>query len=267
MWGSLEHHLAELRARLVLVGAGWLALGVLGWVFHPRFLDWLVSTQCANGLTSQAHGDAQSCAVLSVAVTGGIWARLWVSGLPVVLGGVPLGIWQGWLYFRGAETSAATESDRNGRWAGVGWLLLAVWVVSIGLTAAIAHPVMGVLVSLGQPWVQPLITIESTLGTLVGLFLGVNVLLFIPAALAVAMLTGLIRPDTLGKARRGIVLVALIVAALVTPTTDPLTMLAVAAWPVVSVEVVRLGYQWRARRQHQRLQRTTKRRAQGLKLA
>lgn len=240
VWGSVTQHLLELRARCLLVVAVWSVLWVVGWLTHPRLLDWIVAPWCAQQAVAIGAPNAtagQPCGLTTITLTGGLWARLWAAGIPAVLGGIPMAIWQGWSFCLGG-----TEWVRQSRArAWVGWGLLLLWVVSIALTGVFAHPVFTVLVRLGEPWVVPLVTLDGVLRALAGLFIAVLGLLLIPVVIGAGVYARFITPDDLGRARRLIVVGALVVAALITPTTDPVTMVLVALWPLLWIEVIRIG--------------------------
>lgn len=252
MWGSLTHHLDALRARLALVLGALLALALVGWMVHPQLMDWLVGPWCgdANSLSQHAQCEgggvpptdrAPHCALTTLTLTGGIWARVWVASLPVVLVGTPIALWQGWWFCIGDSQVTKPRQTPWVGWQGLGLGALGLWVATIGFTAVGTHPLLGLMVRFGEPWVHPLVTIDGVLSAMVGLFLAILSLLLIPVAVGMALHMRLISPADLSRGRRGLVMVALIVAAILTPTTDPLTMLVVALGPILSVECVRLG--------------------------
>lgn len=246
MWGSLAFHLTELRVRLGLVLISWLALWVVGWTIHPHLFEWLTTPMCTTGTQTpfDGAGIGQVCALVSTTVVGGMWARLWVSGVPAVLVGVPIAVWQCWLYCAGPASRRLPAPLNRVVWPRVSWVLLGLWLVSVVITILIAHPVLGVLMALGQPWVTPLITVEAVLSALVGLFVAILGLVCLPVALGLALHWHLVTPSQLRRARHGIVLGALIIAAFITPTTDPVTMVAVSMVPIATIEVMCLAYSW-----------------------
>lgn len=255
MWGSLTQHLTELRARLILVLIAWGALWVVGWFIHPTVLDWLVALWCSHqfGATANAPiGEAASCEVATLRLTGGVSARFRVAAIPAILGGVPMLLWQAWRFGAGRAEDAQRTQIRLRPWSWVGWGLMSLWGTSIGLTVLLAHPLLNILVALGQPWVVPIITLEGILSALVWLFIAVLVMLVVPMGVGAGLYAGLLTTTHLHQARPVVVLGSLIVAALLTPTTDPATMVLVALWPIGAIEAMRLLgcmlARWRARR-------------------
>lgn len=261
-WGSVQAHLAELRARLLLVATAWVALWGMGWLAHPQVLDWLVHPWCMPSAPGQLAGQLpvdqarNGCVLVSYSLTGGLSARLWVASLPAVLVGVPIAGWQAYLFALGPPN----QPDRVSRALvyRIGWGGLGLWVFSLWLTIILARPVVQTLLALGKPWIIPLITPEGLLSALTGLFVGIVVILLIPALVMLGVYTTVITPAQLVAARPYLVIGLLLVAAVITPTTDPFTMLALAACPLGVIDGICRWYAWRARRESQAWTRAQK---------
>lgn len=252
-WGAISVHLTELRARVILVLLTWLALGILGWQVHPQVLDWVFMRTCGRlaVATSAPAMGSPSCALVSHTLLGGFWARLWAAGLPVVIIGVPIAVWQAGWFACGPEAAQSRTTMRRIRVSG--WLLLLSWGFSIGVTAALIDPAIGLLLSLGQPWIVPLITPEGIVSVVVGIFLAVAGMVLLPGLVWAALSWHLITPTQLRQARRPVIMGVLVIAAILTPTGDPITMLVVAAWPIVVIGLLTHWYSWRLALAHQPL--------------
>jgi sec-independent protein translocase protein TatC len=83
----------------------------------------------------------------------------------------------------------------------------------------------------------PMLTMSSTLGLVLAMLLGFGVVFEVPVILAFLSLIGVVSAQTLAKYRRVAVIVNVLVAAVITPTGDPLNLAMMALPMIVFYEV------------------------------
>ena len=84
------------------------------------------------------------------------------------------------------------------------------------------------LIGLGLEVGQPLITITDYISLLSALMLGFGMVFETPVLLVLLALLGIVKVEYLTKYRKAVVVIVLVVAAVLTPTTDPFSQLAMA---------------------------------------
>jgi sec-independent protein translocase protein TatC len=83
----------------------------------------------------------------------------------------------------------------------------------------------------------PMLTMSSTLGLVLGMLLGFGVVFEVPVVLAFLSLIGVVSAETLAKHRRVAIVVNVVIAAIITPTGDPLNLAMMAAPMIVFYEI------------------------------
>lgn len=211
---TLAGHLEELRRRL---GIGLLALLVAigvsaAWV--ERIIAWL--SQPAQGLIPQFAYFTPTeplVAYIRVAVLSGV-----TLAMPVML-------WQVWGFVR----SGLTSKERAAGLMFVGWGSLQFLA-----GAAVAYYVLlpaglRLLLGVGQRYLIPVISIDRYLDFVTTLVFWTGLIFELPVVLVVLAKLGIVTGEWLRQQRPYAILVLVIIAALVTPTTDPISLLLMAA--------------------------------------
>ncbi len=219
---SFLDHLRELRKRLgralLGVAAGMLAVG---WFVEPIFhqlmqpvLDSLPEKQRALHYTSYVE---PLMVYLKVALYGGIFAA------------VPWVLYQLWqfiapgLYKR--EKKVVIPFLVSGTllfYGGAGFCYRIIMPAAFPAMAAIANDAS----------LSPVLTMSEQLSLVLAMLLGFGVVFELPVVIAFLSMIGVVHWQTLAKYRRVAVIVNVAVAAIITPTGDPLN-LALMAVPMV----------------------------------
>ena len=210
---NVLEHLEELRRRLwVCVMTVGLAAGA-GFGLGDRLMEWLIHPASAV-LPRLAffHPTDALTAYLSVAIVFGL-----VAASPVVL-------YQVWAFVR----SGLTWRERY-----YGFMLVSWGTGLFALGAAIAYGVvlpifLKFLLSVGGPQLEPVISINAYLSFVLGTMVICGLLCELPLAIVLLTRLGVVTPALLRRQRRLAVLAIAIISALVTPTTDAVTMGVVA---------------------------------------
>ncbi|MBI4343282.1 MAG: twin-arginine translocase subunit TatC [Candidatus Omnitrophica bacterium] len=211
---SIAGHLEELRWRLAVCAAA-LALGTgLGWAQMARLLEWLKRPAAEQLPRFAFFSPAEPLlAYLKVAVLAGA-----VVAMPVLL-------WQLWAFVRPALAPRQ-------RWLGltfIGWGS-ALFLAGAAFAYAFLLPVsLRVLLSIGQGVLEPVISIDRYLSFVATLLFWCGLLFELPAVLVLLARAGIVTAEWLRQQRPLAILGLVVLAALVTPTTDPITLLLMAA--------------------------------------
>ena len=227
---ALADHLEELRRRLA---AGLLALitgCLVGLVFADKIITWL--RQPAGVLLERFAFFSPLeplMAYLKVALVAGL-----AMSMPVLL-------WQAWAFVR----PGLRPQERRYGLIFVGW-----GSVQFLLGAAVAQylllPVsLRILLGMASDVMIPVISIDRYLTFVTSLILACGLLFELPVVLVILARLGIVTSEWLRQQRPYAVLVLVITAAVVTPTTDPLNLMLMAV-PLVllyeaSIHLARLA--------------------------
>jgi sec-independent protein translocase protein TatC len=224
---SLLDHLRELRKRLgrALVGvvAGMIAVGwwvepIFHWLMQP-VLDSLPENQRALHYTSYVE---PLMVYLKVALYGGIFLAV-----PWVL----LQLWQfvaPGLYKR--EKKVVVPFLVSGTllfYGGAAFCYLLIMPAAFPAMAAVANDAS----------LSPVLTMSEQLSLVLAMLLGFGVVFELPVVLTFLSMIGVVHWRTLAKYRRVAIIVNVIVAAIITPTGDPLNLALMAVPMVVFYEI------------------------------
>ncbi len=219
---TFMEHLRDLRKRLMhaLLGVlvGMIAVGgfvepIFHWLMNPVRAALPPSQQVLHYTSSIEP----LMVYLKVAVYGGVFvAAPWV-------------LWQLWQFI-------APGLYRKEKRLVVPFLFFGTLLFYVGaafcyyLVMPPAFPAM--LAIAGDATLVPMLTMSSTLGLVLGMLLGFGVVFEVPVVIAFLALIGVVSADTLAKYRRIAIVVNTLIAAIITPTGDPLN-LAMMAVPMI----------------------------------
>lgn len=206
----LLQHLEELRERLIKALAGWGIATVVAYALYPRLLPLLIRPPVTQLVfTSPVEPFFAQC---KVALVGGI-----LLAFPWIL-------YQAWRF---VSIGLRREEQR--------WLLRLIPASYALFLTGGAVGLLGVgplglrfLLSYSTPQLVPYITLNSYLGYLSYLTLGLATLFQLPVALFVLATLGLLKLATLTRHRRHAFLGILVASAAITPSPDVFGQLLVA---------------------------------------
>lgn len=220
-------HLRELRKRLTHalygVALGMLAIGVfVERIFH-LLMDPVLASLPEGQRTLQYTSYVEPLMVyLKVALYGGLFLA------------VPWVLFQVWLFI--APGLYKREKKVLVPFLAFGTTLFyggAAFCYFLVMPAA--FPAMAAIAS--DAALRPMLTMSETLSLALAMLLGFGVVFELPVVLAFLSMIGLVSADTLAKHRRIAIIVNVAVAALITPTGDPLNLAMMAIPMVVFYEI------------------------------
>jgi sec-independent protein translocase protein TatC len=210
---TLAGHLEELRRRLGLSLLALLAAVGVSWTQVERIIGWL-QRPAEPWLTSFAYFTPTEpvLAYLNVAVLSGL-----ILAMPVLLSQV-------WGFVR----SALTWRERYYGLAFIWWgsvLFLAGCLFAYYVLLPIS---LRFLLGIGRDYLEPVISIQRYLSFVTTITFWCGLLFELPAVLFLLARVGIVTPEWLRQQRPYAVLVLVILAAVITPTTDPVSLLLMA---------------------------------------
>ena len=226
---SFAGHLEELRRRLAVSLLAWLLATALCLAYARQLLAWL---RLPAGDLLPAFAFFSPTEPLVAYIRVGVLAGA-VLSLPVVLS-------QLWGF---ARTGLRAPERRLGA-------LFVVWG-SLQFAAGVlfAYAVLGpaslhLLLGLGSRTMEPVISVDRYLSFLTGLMWWCGVAFEVPVVVALLAKVGIVTAAWLRQQRPMAILGLVIVAAVVTPTTDPVNLLLLALPLVALYEVSILLARW-----------------------
>ncbi|MDP3704040.1 MAG: twin-arginine translocase subunit TatC [Candidatus Omnitrophota bacterium] len=219
---TLAGHLEELRRRLgVSLAVLLLAIGLCA-SQADRLIGWL--RRPAEGLLP---------AFAFFSPTEPLIAYLKVACLAGVILAMPMLLAQLWGFVR----TGLTPRERSLGLAFVGWGS-ALFAAGAAFAYVVLIPVsLRVLLGIGRGTLEPVISIDAYLSFVTTLAFWCGVLCELPAVVWLLAKVGVVTPAWLRQSRPYAILVMVVIAALVTPTTDPVSLLLMTAPLLLLYEV------------------------------
>ena len=224
---TFMEHLRELRKRLgrALIGVA-IGMALVGGfvekIFHALMqpvLDSLPENQRALHYTSYVE---PLMVYLKVALYGGIFVA------------VPWVLWQLWLFIAPGlykrEKRVVLPFLASGTllfYAGASFCYFLIMPAAFPAMAAIANDAS----------LSPVLTMSEQLSLILGMLLGFGIVFELPVIIAFLSMVGVVSWRTLAKYRRIAIVVNVILAAIITPTGDPLNLALMAVPMIIFYEI------------------------------
>lgn len=217
---TLTEHLRELRRRLVRAALA-LAIGaVVGYAFFPEILEVLLRPYCGSLSDLRPEGSCQLVALrplepFSVRIRTALVAGLFLGG-PVIF-------YQLWRFV----TPGLTVRER--RFA-LPFVALSQVMFAVGIVFAylIIPQGLRVLLALGGPQIEPFLAAQEYLSFFLAMSLAFGIVFELPLVLIFLSLAGVLTASALRRARPYAIVAIFVLAAVITPTGDAVTLLLVA---------------------------------------
>lgn len=216
-------HLEELRKRLLIAIGCFFSLAVLAYFFSGQLIDFLVAPlrrQQDAHLIFQTPYEAFLIHVKVAAVAG-------------LLGSLPVLFWQFWifvapgLYDKEKKIFLPLIVVCSGLFL-TGSAFAYYWVIPFGLNF---------LLSFQTESLRPFIGIAPYFSFLLGMLLAFGLLFDFPVVMLGLIRLGVLRAEAVAKARRIVVVLIFIAAAILTPSPDPVSQLLLALPLIVLFEI------------------------------
>lgn len=225
---TLTEHLRELRNRL-FIGMAAIVVGfIVGWVFYDQLFDWLLQpfTHSVKQLEGDNHSEVK--AVINN-VQGAFLLQTKVSLVAGIVLASPVWLYEIWAFIM--PGLHRNEKKWTLTFAGVAGPLFMAGVV---LGYYVLPKGLEVLLGFTPSDVSNLIDVNHYLSFTLRVLLVFGIALEIPLFVVLLNLAGVLRARHLARWRSWILFATFVFAAVATPSTDPVTMLLLAA-PMVAL--------------------------------
>lgn len=226
---TVWEHLAELRKRVIICVLAVFATSIAGWFAYKPVLDFMEHSYVA--FCHHHPGKLLTCSLLAHSPTEGFMTRLKLASYLGIAMAAPIWLWELWRFI----TPGLKKNEKH---YAVPFLLSALTLFGMGVSVAVLvwPKALNWLIGVAGPGVQQAYSISSyvSLYTLICLVFGA-VFLY-PIVVVFLMIAGVVPTRTWRKWRRAAIVLLCAVAAVVTPSNDPFTFLAMAVPMIVFYE-------------------------------
>lgn len=212
---TLAQHLAEVRHRFLVVIVAVAALGVLAFIFYPQILRFLQQPYC--------HASPGRCNFLVTNPLDGLSLRIKIAIYGGSFCALPIILWQTWRFI----TPGLKAQERK---YAIPFVLSSVAFFAIGVAIAyfsFGHAIQFLQSIGGKSLITDYNPVQYLSLILLMMFV-FGVTFEFPVVLVAMELAGVVTPRQLLRAWRYAVIVITVAAAVVTPSGDPLSMMALA---------------------------------------
>jgi sec-independent protein translocase protein TatC len=245
---TLIAHLTELRNRIAKsLLALLIASAIAFWWYGHGLGEFIRAPYCDLPAHLRYGGGKEGCGLLVTDVFGGVFVRLKVAFLAGAVLSAPIWLYQLWAFI-------TPGLKRNERRYAVSFVTASSLLFAGG--AALAYFFLGaglrVLLGLAGAGVVVALTVQDYVSFVLSMLIAFGVSFELPLIMVALNLVGILRHETLAKGRRWIYFLTIVFAAVITPTQDPFTMLAMALPMIVlfelAIQLARIVDKRRARR-------------------
>ena len=221
---TIWEHIAELRSRLIKCTIAVVLGMAFGFWVYPYLLTFLLAPLCDL--------DPTHCDLIATDPLDPFATRIKISAYVGIVVAMPVLLWQIWRFV----TPGLYPHEK--RYA-VPFVASAVALFVFG--AAIAYytlnPALEFLISIAGTDVEPFYTPDNYVSLIAYMMLAFGVGFEFPIVLVFAQMMGVIHPDQLRKLRRYAIVGICVLVAVITPSGDPISMLALSGPMVLFYEV------------------------------
>lgn len=214
---TVAGHLAELRHRLLVSAVAVAVGGVAVFVLFGGVLAFLVHPYC------EAVGTGRSCNLYVTGPLDGLSIRVKVAAYGGAVLASPVLLFQFWRFV----APGLRPRERRATAAFVACSLL-LFLGGTAVAYSIFPRAMAWLGSVGGPSLRAIYSPGSYLGLLLLMMTAFGLTFELPVVLVSLQAAGVVTPERLARWRRYAVVALVAVAAVVTPSSDPFSMLALA---------------------------------------
>ncbi|MFP4148337.1 MAG: twin-arginine translocase subunit TatC [Nitriliruptoraceae bacterium] len=238
----LVEHLRELRTRLFRAVVA-LAIGTaVGYAVFPFVLDLLIEPYC------EVLDGGDNCSLIALRPLEPFSVRIRASLVIGLFLGGPVIFYQLWRFV----TPGLTRRERRFT---LPFVVLSQVMFAAGILLAylIIPQALTVLLAMGGPRIEAFLSATEYLSFFLRMCLAFAMVLELPLVLAALVLVGVLDHSSLKRGRPYAVVAMVTLAALVTPTTDAVTLLAVSA-PMLLFYEATIIFAWFVARRRDRRQ-------------
>jgi sec-independent protein translocase protein TatC len=214
---TVVEHLVELRRRVVISIVAIAVGGAIAFALYGRILSFFVHPYC------QVVGPHHPCQLFVTGPLDGLSIRIKIAGYGGLFLGSPVVLWQLWRFV----TPGLEPKEK--RYA-IPFVVASIvlFVLGAGLAYLTFPHALSFLVAVGGPSLQQIYSPSSYLSLIVLLMAAFGATFEFPVLLVCLELAGVLTPARLAAWRRRAIVVLVAAAAVITPSSDPFSMLVLA---------------------------------------
>jgi sec-independent protein translocase protein TatC len=229
---TLVEHLEELRRRL-FISLGAIAIGsVVGWFLYNPLLSLMTRPYC-DWIHTLPHGQQPpaGCRLIATGAIDPVMIKLKVVAILGLFIALPVVLYQLWAFI----VPGLTKRERR---MAIPFVASSLALFALGaLVAYLTLPkALGFLLGFSGPSVTPFLTANSFLSFVLLVALAFGATFEFPIVLIFLTIVGILTSQKLRQWRRPAILVIAIAAAVITPSADPYSMLAMMLPMIVFYE-------------------------------
>ena len=213
-WMSFWDHLEELRWRIVKS----IGTVILGGIVSLAFSDFVLKLALIPVTMPGSQVELVNFTPLSM-----VMVRLYIALVTGIFVGLPVLIYQAWRFL----SPGLLPHERRA----IPWVILSsmlLFMLGVGLALVFMPFLLTVLVEAGYEGIRNTWNIRAYIGFLLGFTTSFGIVFQLPIIIYLLSLIGLVTPAKLRRYRRYAIVLIFIVAAVLTPTPDPFSQLAMA---------------------------------------
>lgn len=213
---TLVEHLGELRSRIVKSVLALAVGSVIGFALSNRALSFLVDPYCR----AQA---GKSCQLVVIDPLEGFSTRIKLAVFIGFVIAAPVILWQIWRF-------VTPGLHKNEKRYAIPFILSSVVLFLAGAVVAVSTfpKALDFLIAVGGPDLVPLFSPSKYLRLYMLVVLAFGISFEFPILLTFLQLARILKSEQLRKWRRGAIISIVVFAAVITPSQDPVTLLAMA---------------------------------------
>ncbi|HWC39701.1 MAG TPA: twin-arginine translocase subunit TatC [Acidimicrobiales bacterium] len=214
---TVVEHLGELRRRVVISIAAVAVGGAVAFALYSHILSFFVHPYC------QVVGPHHPCQLFVTGPLDGLSIRLKIAGYGGLFIASPVVLWQLWRFV----TPGLQANEK--RYA-IPFIVASIVLFAVGASLAyLTFPhALSFLIAVGGPSLQQIYSPTSYLSLIVLLMAAFGATFEFPVLLVCLELAGVLTPAKLAAWRRRAIVVLVAAAAVITPSSDPFSMLVLA---------------------------------------
>jgi sec-independent protein translocase protein TatC len=212
---TLTEHLTELRRRVLICAVVFLVTGTVSFLLYPWILSFLSHPYCQIA--------PHHCGFYITGPLDGLALRVKIAAYGGLVLAAPVLLWEFWRFI----TPGLNPNEK--RYA-VPFILGSIFLFALGCTVAyITFPhALSWLRSIGGTSLTPILDPIKYLSLIVLLMAVFGLTFEFPVLLISLELAGVVTPKKLSSWRRWAIVLIVVVAGVVTPSSDPFSMMALA---------------------------------------
>jgi len=213
---TLGEHLGELRRRVVVCVLAFAAAATVAFIVYPHILHFLQEPYCRVA-------GRRRCQLYVTGPLDGLSLRIKLATYGGLFLGSPVILWELWRFI-------TPGLHRNEKRYAIPFVVASIVLFSVGAVLAyVTFPhALGFLDKVGGPTLKQIYDPNKYLGLIVALMTVFGLTFEFPVILVSLELVGVVSPAKLSSWRRWAIVLIVVFAAVITPSGDPFSMLALA---------------------------------------